>query len=94
MADDLNSPLAMALLGAIYDPATLKASAQLFGLLTMSADEWFRGGDGGDIEARIEARTEAKARRDFGEADRIRDELAGEGVVLEDGPSGTTWRRA
>jgi len=46
------------------------------------------------IEARISARSEAKARRDFGEADRIRDELAGEGVVLEDGPAGTSWRRA
>ena len=46
------------------------------------------------IEALVAQRSEAKARRDFGEADRIRDELAGEGVVLEDGPSGTTWRRA
>ena len=59
----------------------------------MSADEWFRGGEGGDIEARIAARTEAKARRDFAEADRIRDELAAEGMLLEDGPSGTTWRQ-
>ena len=50
--------------------------------------------DSQDIDARIAARTEAKTRRDFAEADRIRDELAGEGVVLEDGPSGTTWRRA
>jgi cysteinyl-tRNA synthetase len=94
LADDLNTPLAMARLGAIGNPGTLKASAQLLGLLTMSADEWFRGGCGVEIEARIEARAEAKARRDFAEADRIRDELAREGVVLEDGPGGTTWRRA
>ena len=95
LSDDLNTPLAMSRLSAIEDPATLKASAQLLGLLTMSADEWFRGeGDAGDIEARIAARIEAKARRDFAEADRIRDELKAEGVLLEDGPSGTTWRRA
>ena len=47
-----------------------------------------------DIEARIAARIDAKARRDFAEADRIRDELKAEGVLLEDGPSGTIWRRA
>ena len=46
------------------------------------------------VDVRIAARSEAKARRDFAEADRIRDELAGEGIVLEDGASGTTWRRA
>ena len=94
MSDDVNTPLAMARLGALGGAASIKASAQLLGLLTMSADEWFRGGDGGDVDARIAARAEAKARRDFAEADRIRAELANEGVLLEDGPSGTTWRRA
>ncbi len=96
LADDLNSPLAMARLGAIDDGGRVKATARLLGLLTVSADEWFRGGDGGDggdVEARIAARSEAKTRRDFGEADRIRAALAAEGVLLEDGPGGTTWRR-
>jgi cysteinyl-tRNA synthetase len=46
------------------------------------------------IMRRIAARAEAKARRDFAEADRIRDELKSEGVLLEDGAEGTTWRRA
>ena len=94
LSDDLNTPLAMARLGTIGDAGVLKASANLLGLLRMSADEWFRGGGGDDIDGRIAARSEAKARKDFAEADRIRAELAAEGVLLEDGPAGTVWRRA
>jgi cysteinyl-tRNA synthetase len=47
-----------------------------------------------DIVERIAERTLARKQRRFADADRIRDELAAEGILLEDGPDGTTWRRA
>ncbi|MEO7787520.1 MAG: hypothetical protein ABIR77_06835, partial [Sphingomicrobium sp.] len=46
------------------------------------------------INQKIEQRAEAKKNRDFATADGIRNELAAEGIILEDTPSGTTWRRA
>lgn len=94
LADDLNTPLALSRLAAVTDPAVLRGSAILLGLLPESADTWFRGEGDATVDARVEARTQAKARRDFAEADRIRDELISEGILLEDSPQGTSWRRA
>jgi cysteinyl-tRNA synthetase len=94
LCDDLNTPLALSRLSAIGDPAVLRGSAHLLGLLPVSAEQWFRGEGSANVEGRVTARSEAKQRRDFAEADRIRAELAAEGIVLEDGPQGTTWRRA
>jgi cysteinyl-tRNA synthetase len=46
-----------------------------------------------DIDATIQARQEARRKRDFAEADRIRQDLLARGVILEDGPQGTRWKR-
>ena len=94
LADDLNSPLALARLSAIDDPATLRASGVLLGLLGESSAAWFQGEGDARIDALVAARAEAKQQRDFAEADRIRAVLAEDGILLEDSAQGTTWRRA
>ena len=67
------------------------------GVLQQDPAAWFSRGAGSDDDARIQAlideRVAAKKARDFARADAIRDELAAEGVLLEDTPQGVRWKR-
>ena len=81
--------------------AQLLGAGALLGLFAQDPDVWFRWQPEGAetlseqaIAALIEERREARKARDFARADRIRSELAAQGILLEDGAAGTTWRRA
>ena len=110
MDDDFNTPEAVAVLFDLANEVNrdksaeaaiqLKALAGVLGLLQGDPQKFLQGGanDGGmddaAINAQIEARIAAKKSKNFAEADRIRKELLDAGIVLEDTPQGTTWRRA
>jgi len=78
----------------------LLAMGRLMGLLGSDPEQWFTESSSSaaltpeDIEQRLAARLEARARKDFAAADAVRDELQAAGIELEDGPKGTTWRRS
>jgi cysteinyl-tRNA synthetase len=110
LCDDLNTPAVLAELArlaaearkatSMEDKRALKAqllaTGAIMGLLQREPQAWF--GQGGDDDARIQAlvdeRTAAKKSRDFARADALRDQLAGEGILLEDTVQGVRWKRA
>ncbi len=104
LCDDLNTPQAVAelhRLAAAGEGAAFLAGARFLGLLGQDPDAWFKwqppkaagGLDDGAIEALIAERADARKAKNFKRSDEIRDQLAADGVVLEDGAGGTTWRR-
>lgn len=74
----------------------LKHLGGILGLLESDPDTFLQGGDEDDvaeIEALIKQRNDARAQKDWAAADEARDALTAKGIVLEDGPEGTIWRR-
>ena len=79
--------------------SALLAGGFALGIFNADPSDWFSdtGADGlaeSVIAELLGERAHAKANRDFSRADAIRDELNAAGVTIEDGPSGTTWRRS
>jgi cysteinyl-tRNA synthetase len=109
LSDDLNTPQVIAALhglrnsvasGNERDRSEFAGSLRFLGFLSQSVAEWndrkqeASGLDAKQIDGLIADRTAARARKDFKESDRIRDELAGMGVVIKDSKEGTTWEIA
>lgn len=110
MDDDFNTPVALAVLfdlardlnkAKTHEPekvaglaANLKQLASLLGLLQDAPDAFLKGDADDDIEQQIQARIDAKKAKDWATADKIRNDLKANGIILEDSPDGTTsWRR-
>jgi cysteinyl-tRNA synthetase len=109
LADDLNTPLAIAELhrlagearkGDFHAACDLKSTCRFLGfdLAGVSFQDLLKqrrlGLDEAKIQALIDARAQARASKNFAESDRIRSELAAMGVVLKDSKGGTSWEIA
>ena len=106
MDEDFGTPEAVAVLFDLASEVNRSHSAELagvlkalggvLGLLQADPQQFLQAGvslDEATIQSRIDARAAAKKAKDFAQADAIRQELAAQGIVLKDGPGGTTWER-
>ena len=107
MDEDFNTPEAIGVLqqmaaeinrtGDADTAALLKKLGALLNVLQRDPEVFLKGAvtglDEAAIDAKMAERTAAKKARDFAKADAIRNELAALGIVIEDGPAGSTWRR-
>ena len=107
MNEDFNTPEAVAVLfelagevnrtGSVAHATLLRNLAGTLGVLQQDPRSYLQGGGSVDesaIQAKIDARNAAKKVRDFALADRLRQELLADGIVLQDSPQGTTWMKA
>ncbi len=109
LEDDLNTPLALSYIHELVNilnksdtddekmeiKAKLMGSAELLGILWQDPEEWFKGdvSDVSEIEKLIEERQMAKKNKNYALADEIRNNLKNKGIILEDTPQGTIWKR-
>jgi cysteinyl-tRNA synthetase len=107
MDEDFGTPEAVSVLfelasevnrsGSAERSGLLKSLGALLGLLQTDPTAYLQAGAGLDeaaIQVQIQARADAKKAKNFAEADRIRNDLLAQGIVLKDSAAGTTWEAA
>ncbi|GAL15996.1 cysteinyl-tRNA synthetase [Vibrio astriarenae] len=98
MAREINRVKAEDIAAANAMGAVMRKLAEVIGILYQDPEAFLKGDAGDDdevaeIEALIKLRNDSRAAKDWANADMARDKLTEMGIVLEDGPEGTTWRR-
>jgi cysteinyl-tRNA synthetase len=105
LTDDLNTPLAIRNLqlkrgdgvDTITNWKSLKKTGALMGILQSDPEEWLgyksSETDNSKVELLLSERNQAKQSKNFARADEIRNELTALGIIIEDTPQGTIWRK-